>query len=116
MDAFWRGQLSPSEVTGLIAELPPTARLRVLLEPSTAWGATDHLLARVIDELRAANWMYISAHLGKGDARPDAPMPIPRPGETKKSQTSDVPLITDVQDIRARLAGGGVRTERLTER
>lgn len=111
-DSFWAGQLSPRECSNLVRNLPSDSRLMRLLDVRASWSTTDYLIADVFDMLQLQSWLYICAHVDE-KKKPSKPTPIPRPGRESKTD-ADVPLITDVREIRARLAGGGVRTERLT--
>lgn len=64
------------------------------------WSLDRHLLAGVIDELRAVQYVIAAGNGAKG-LRP--PKPIPRPGT--RAQRSRPPSI---QDVRARLTERGI--------
>ena len=55
---------------------------RARLGEDAVWGLTEHLLARVSEELAIANWQR------QGKQYAPKPKPIPRPG--KKSETRQI--------------------------
>lgn len=57
----------------LIAHLPADAATRAALDEGAPWGLNEHLLAAVLDTLRAGNWQ-------RGGGKSARPKPIPRPG------------------------------------
>jgi len=66
---------------------PHTSALaRAVHGEAAAWGATEHLLANVIDLLAIANWQR-----GGKKAGP-RPKPIQRPGARKRIGTTVLPL------------------------
>ncbi len=60
-----------------------TALAREQVDDPAGWTSTDHLLAHVLDALRAANWQR-----GGKDAGP-FPKPWPRPGMKPEKPTDD---------------------------
>ncbi|MCZ0974853.1 hypothetical protein ACWEQ8_06205 [Streptomyces noursei] len=50
------------------------------MNESTAWGTTEHLLARISDGLELANYLFIQAH-SSDDISLEPPSPLPRPGQ-----------------------------------
>lgn len=82
----------------LIRHLPADAALvRKLAGPAPAWGATEHLLASVVDSLSSTNYLLRRAHF-KGNPTP--PKPVPRPVDRRLHRDP----VAEVPKIRARLA------------
>lgn len=92
--SLWTGGLTFRQVKVLVEKLPAdAATVREASGPAASWSATEYLLAHVIDELRAANWLYSCAHTEKGKPMPDQPEPFKRPYvDTTKSQGSVSPV------------------------
>lgn len=63
--------------------LPIEARVARTMHPAAAWGATEHLLADVVDLINLNTWVLICAN---SDKKPKAPTPIARPGMAKKAK------------------------------
>ena len=61
-----------------------TALARADVDDPAGWTATDHLLAHILDALRAANWQ-------RGGKDPEPPKPWPRPGIAE----ADAPMSVD---------------------
>lgn len=79
---LWTGDLTIREIAGYLSELPDESRTRKKIAgPVAAWSQEAHLLAVIVDQLAAANWMYVSAHSGENTTIPPAPEPIRRPGD-----------------------------------
>jgi hypothetical protein len=59
----------PRDAATVIADLGPDR---------AAWSTQVELLAKAVDELMEANWLFRCAHRGTAPA-PPAPEPLPRP-------------------------------------
>lgn len=55
------------------------------MEPAAAWGATEHLLADVVDLINLNTWVLICANSEKRN-QPPAPKPVARPGVATKTK------------------------------
>lgn len=44
------------------------------------WGVAEELLAQIVDQAAAGNFMFASLH---GKRRPQPPTPVPRPGRVE---------------------------------
>lgn len=64
------------------------------------WGAQEHLLASVVDELRIIDWHYVSSHSRK---RVPSPPMIPRPGVRTPSEP-----VMSVAEFAAQVSGGAM--------
>lgn len=63
-----------------IRHLPAESALaRRGLVGEQSWSVSEHLLASVVDTLRALDWHYVSAHTA--DEPPPAPIMVRRPGQ-----------------------------------
>ena len=86
-----RGTLSSRRLRVLIEHLPTDSSFARAVHGEVAeWGVTEHLLAAVVDQLAAANWMFATVNRDE-DAEPlPHPEPIARPGvEPAPESTSD---------------------------
>lgn len=96
--------MSWRELGVLVRQLPrESATFRVLNPDESVWGLTDHLLAAVLDSLRAANWQRSG---GKGPK----PKPIPRPGVAGYSTeriAGKARTMAEMDELVARLTDGG---------
>ncbi|MGI5288025.1 hypothetical protein ACQEVF_32435 [Nonomuraea polychroma] len=79
---FWDGRMSWRRLWVLVSRLPrESATVIADLGPDlAAWTNEVELLAKAVDELTEANWLFRSAHRGRGPA-PPPPDPISRPIE-----------------------------------
>lgn len=78
---YYRGRLSPRRLRVLIRYLPrDSALVRAVHGPVADWGPVEHLLASTVDELAAANWLFVSANLPENADSPPRPDPVSRPG------------------------------------
>ncbi|MEU3482465.1 hypothetical protein AB0E66_30555 [Streptomyces sp. NPDC033753] len=76
-----RGELSSRRVLALIKHLPRDSAVQRELHGEAAdWSVTDHLLAATVDHLAVANWMFACVNTGEDGDTPEAPKPVPRPG------------------------------------
>lgn len=67
----------------MVRGLPADSATARAIEPTLQWGATEYLLAHVLDVLRVSNWLTVEANKKKG-ARNPYPKPVPRPGEPEE--------------------------------
>jgi hypothetical protein len=73
------GELTWRRFGVLVRGLPGTSNTkRALSNGDTVWGATEHLLAVLIDVCQIANWQR------GGDKKIPKPEPFPRPGLTAR--------------------------------
>lgn len=74
------------------------------------WSSLEMLMASVIDELRALQYLYVSAHVAQGQAG-KPPEPVARPGVVKRKRKTRQSRLTDEQrrilDPRLRVIEGG---------
>lgn len=69
------GDLTWMDLLAYVRQFPPdSATARAMDGDAAGWGASEHLLATVIDQLAAANWQ----RSGKKSGKPK-PMKRPRP-------------------------------------
>ena len=67
-------KLSWRDLAVIARQLPRESALaRAMVEESSQWGVTEHLLALVVDVLAVANWQ-------RGGGKGSRPKPLPRPG------------------------------------
>ncbi|MGW6362089.1 hypothetical protein ACWFR5_44720 [Streptomyces sp. NPDC055092] len=79
---WYRGRLSSRRLAVLVRHLPRDGALaRALHGDGAEWTVTDHLLARIVDELAQNNWMFATVNRDEDSEPLDYPEPIPRPGE-----------------------------------
>jgi hypothetical protein len=89
---FYRGRLSARRLRVLIRHLPrESALVRAVHGPVADWGPVEHLLASTVDELAAANWLFVSANLPEHADAPPRPEPVGRPGEEPAETPSASP-------------------------
>lgn len=78
---YYRGRLTARRLRVLIRHLPrESALVRAVHGPVADWGPVEHLLASTVDELAAANWLFVSANLPEHADAPPRPEPVHRPG------------------------------------
>lgn len=98
---YHRGLLSARRLRVLIRHLPrESALVRAVHGPVADWGPVEHLLAAAVDELAAANWLFVSANLPEHADQPQRPEPVARPGQ----EPAETPAATPEQ-IAAFFAG-----------
>ncbi|MEV8051865.1 hypothetical protein G6W61_21685 [Streptomyces sp. KAI-26] len=86
-----RGQLTSRRLAVLVKHMPrDSAVSRELDGDGAEWTVTDYLLAAAVDHLAAANWMFASVNTDEDAEPPEAPVPVPRPGDrTEPEETPD---------------------------
>ncbi|MCZ4119037.1 hypothetical protein [Streptomyces sp. H39-S7] len=89
---LWRGRLSLRSIHVYIKSLmhkPGRSVLLAVMDETTQWGTTEHLLARVSDALELSNYLFLKANMSDAAAseRVPLPAPIPRPGEDETATT-----------------------------
>ncbi|MER7813675.1 hypothetical protein ABZ714_30750 [Streptomyces sp. NPDC006798] len=74
-----------------VRQLPPDSRTALAQHgPDARWGLSEHLQALAIDELRVANWQRQNEGVKSGkQSKP--PVPIDRPGATRKGSDKNSP-------------------------
>ena len=78
---LWTGQLTWRRLAVLVAHLPrESATVRAQHGEVVEWGATEHLLAHVVDLLAASNWQRAQQ---RSKTRITRPKPLPRPGDKR---------------------------------
>ncbi len=83
---LWRGRLTWRRLLALIRGLPADSALaRAQAGPDAAWGLTEHLLARLVDEIAWLTWLTANRDLKPGK-RSRMPEPVPRPGVARKQR------------------------------
>ncbi|PZT76041.1 MULTISPECIES: hypothetical protein [unclassified Streptomyces] len=83
-----RGRLSSRRLAVLVKHMPQdSAVARELDGEDSQWTVTDHLLAAAVDHLAAANWMFASVNTDEDADPPEAPVPVPRPGDERPTDT-----------------------------
>nr|WP_240981576.1 MULTISPECIES: hypothetical protein [unclassified Streptomyces] len=96
-----RGRLSSRRLAVLIRHMPQdSAVARAQSGEDSQWTVTDYLLAAAVDHLAAANWMFASVNTDEDADPPEAPVPVPRPGD-------DAPPDTDGAGPNAEPESGG---------
>ena len=86
---LYRGKLSLRKVHSLIQRLlkmPGKSALLMACDETAEWGTTEHLLARLIDEVQIDFWAYAS---GMSDEDVPKPDPIPRPGVKEEEEPEE---------------------------
>ncbi|MFF3750099.1 hypothetical protein ACFYYH_06495 [Streptomyces sp. NPDC002018] len=87
-----RGRLSSRRVAVLVRHLPRESALaRDLHGEAADWSVTDHLLAHAVDRLAEANWMFAAVNRDEDADPPDAPEPLPRPGDASGAVAGSTP-------------------------
>jgi len=78
-----RGRLSSRRLAVLVKHLPSDSAVnRELHGEAAEWTVGDHLLAAAVDHLAAANWMFACVNAAEDSEPPEAPTPVPRPGDS----------------------------------
>lgn len=64
---------------------PGRSVLLAVMDETSQWGTTEHLLARVSDALELSNYLFLKANMSDDAAsdRIPVPTPLPRPGEAE---------------------------------
>ncbi|MFG3406309.1 hypothetical protein [Streptomyces sp. NPDC048142] len=57
------------------------------------WSVTDCLPVAAVDHLAADNWTFASVNTDEDAEPPEAPVPVPRPGDSPLSE--DTPSVTE---------------------
>ncbi|QUI30684.1 hypothetical protein H9W91_07295 [Streptomyces alfalfae] len=91
---LWCGRLSLRRIHVLINSLMHKAgrsTLLAVLDETTLWGSTEHMLARISDALELSNYLFIKANTSEDAEEMPLPTPLPRPGvpEESEPQTPD---------------------------
>ncbi|PWS42571.1 hypothetical protein DKT74_21415 [Streptomyces sp. ZEA17I] len=77
-----RGRLTSRRLAVLVKHMPrDSAVSRELDGDGAEWTVSDYLLAAAVDHLAAANWMFASVNTDEDSEPPEAPVPVPRPGD-----------------------------------
>lgn len=76
----------------LMSQLPRESRLVRRLDPRAEWSATDHLLASVIEALRAGNWQ-------RGGGKGPRPRPLKRPGQEQGKRMGKARPLHETTDL-----------------
>ncbi|MET8056215.1 hypothetical protein ACWECC_02245 [Streptomyces microflavus] len=77
-----RGRLTSRRLAVLVKHMPrDSAVAQELHGEASEWTVSDYLLAAAVDHLAAANWMFASVNTDEDDEPPEAPVPVPRPGD-----------------------------------
>jgi len=87
------------EAAQLAANLPDGSMVWRALDTSRAWTMDQHLLATLVDQMRA--WMWAQSDPRKRGPRPK---PLPRPGDVKPRHLRDDALIMSANQLDAFLA------------
>ncbi|MFJ9569005.1 hypothetical protein [Streptomyces bacillaris] len=89
-----RGRLTSRRLAVLVKHMPRDSAVSHELDGDGAeWTVTDYLLAAAVDHLAAANWMFASVNTDEDADPPEAPVPVPRPGDSPLSE--DTPPATE---------------------
>ncbi|MFJ9638296.1 hypothetical protein [Streptomyces sp. NPDC101178] len=85
-----RGRLTSRRLAVLVKHMPrDSAVSRELDGDGAEWTVSDYLLAAAVDHLAAANWMFASVNTDEDSEPPEAPVPVPRPGD--RTETEETP-------------------------
>ncbi|MFJ2738057.1 hypothetical protein ACIO3O_00135 [Streptomyces sp. NPDC087440] len=87
-----RGRLSSRRLAVLVRHPPQdSASARELNGEAADWSVTDYLLARAVDHLAEANWMYATVNQDEDAERLEYPVPVVRPGTGVREPDEDLP-------------------------
>ncbi|GIJ50311.1 hypothetical protein Val02_71970 [Virgisporangium aliadipatigenens] len=76
-----RGTLTSRRLRVLVQHLPADSSFgRAVNGEAAEWGVTEHLLAAVVDQLAAANWMFATVNRDEDAEALPYPEPLARPG------------------------------------
>ncbi|MGW6284191.1 hypothetical protein [Streptomyces sp. NPDC055107] len=88
-----RGRLTSRRLAVLVKHMPrDSAVAQEIHGEASEWGVSDYLLAAAVDHLAAANWMFASVNTDEDADPPEAPVPVPRPGDEADTEEPAEPL------------------------